>query len=678
MTHDPYKYFRIEARDLLDQLGQGVLDLEKAGADPPLVAKLLRLAHTLKGAARVVRRADIGDLAHAMEEVLSPLRDTNQALSPPETDRLLALIDRTAAALATLDGEQVSPKVGPAAREAAPDEAVQVLRADVSELDGLLDGIAETHVQLEGLSRTLGSAERIQRLSELLNNQLSGSQRYDHGLGSLADGLRSDVEALSRELSQGIERIQRELRQVRERAERLRLLPARTTFTALERTARDAAQTLGKTVRFEARGGEVRLDAQVLAIVQSALVQAVRNAVAHGIESASERVRAGKPETGRVTVEVLRSGARIVFRCHDDGAGIDEEAVRRALARRGVAIPGDKHGGEALLELLFRGGVSTSKEVTEVAGRGIGLDLVRDAATRLGGELRATTERGRGTTLELEVRTSLSSLDALVVEASGRTAALPLDAVHETLRIPRSEFAQDGAGTSIVRNGKVIPFVPLARALGARQEDELKRKVWSAVLVGTRSGVAALGVERLCGTKSLVLRPLPPLTPADPLVLGAALDGAGNPELVLDPEALVRSAGQPLTWEARSAAPSACILVIDDSLTTRMLEQSILESAGYEVDLAASAEEGLERARSRAYALFLVDVEMPGMDGFGFVRTIRSDAALRDIPAILVTSRSAPEDKQQGALAGAQGYVVKGEFDQIQLLERIRTLIGGR
>jgi two-component system chemotaxis sensor kinase CheA len=185
-----------------------------------------------------------------------------------------------------------------------------------------------------------------------------------------------------------------------------------------------------------------------------------------------------------------------------------------------------------------------------------------------------------------------------------------------------------------------------------------------------------VGVERLRGTQNLILRPLPDCTPSDPVVAGASLDAEGHPQLVLDPQGLVEHVGR--AGSALAAMPSsrAPILVIDDSLTTRMLEQSILESAGYEVDLATSGEEGLERARQRSYALFLVDVEMPGMDGFSFIERAREDPILRDIPAVLVTSRASPEDRQRGSSAGARAYIVKGEFDQSELLEQIRILVG--
>jgi two-component system chemotaxis sensor kinase CheA len=201
---------------------------------------------------------------------------------------------------------------------------------------------------------------------------------------------------------------------------------------------------------------------------------------------------------------------------------------------------------------------------------------------------------------------------------------------------------------------------------------------WSTVIVEGANALAAVGVERLRGTQNVILRPLPDCTPSDPIVAGASLDAEGHPQLVLDPQGLVEHvgrAGSALTAALRLRAP---VLVIDDSLTTRMLEQSILESAGYEVDLATSGEEALEKARRRRYALFLVDVEMPGMDGFTFIERAGEDPNLRDIPAVLVTSRGSTEDRQRGLSAGARAYIVKGEFDQTELLEQIRVLMGSQ
>ena len=197
----------------------------------------------------------------------------------------------------------------------------------------------------------------------------------------------------------------------------------------------------------------------------------------------------------------------------------------------------------------------------------------------------------------------------------------------------------------------------------------------SAVIVQGRTGVAAFSVDRILGTAHVVMRPLPKLTPAAGVVAGAALDAVGDPLLVLDPDSLVAGAQRASAAAVEATPARLSVLVVDDSLTTRMLEQSILESAGFDVDLATSGEEGLAKARATRYALFLVDVEMPGIDGFTFIERIRADPDLRDIPSVLVTSRNSPEDRQRAHDVGARAYVVKNEFDQGVLLERIRTLV---
>ncbi len=683
MEPDPYRYFRVEARELQDQLGRGILELERS-APPDVVPRLLRLAHTLKGAARVVKQREIADFAHAIEDALEPLRKAGGPASRERIDEVLAHLDAIGELLARL-----APP--PARRGESPvQEPARAIRADVAEMDALLDGLAEARVELAALRRILGSVERARHTADLLSGQLSarrarevaraGDSLASARTRSLAQELAGVVAAVERRLGSGLDRIERELSEVREAAEHLRLLPAGTLFTVLERTARDAAQTLGKRVLFTGRGGEVRLETHVLGTIQGALVQMVRNAVAHGIEAESARRAAGKAAEGHVAVEVVRRGSRVAFLCRDDGQGVDLEGVRRTA--QGKAFAGAAAlDEEELLRLLLQGGLSTSGSVTEMSGRGVGLDVVREAAAALGGEVRAQTWAGEGTLLELVVPVSMASLQALLVEAAGVTAAIPLDAVKQVVRIASWEMIRSAQGPSLVFSGRSIPFLPLARPLGRGPASAHAARAWSAVVIEQGAELAAIGVDRLLGAESIVLRPLPemagasPVSPLPQIIAGASLDAAGNPRVVLEPAALLAAAHRP-EREAPAAPPARPpILVIDDSLTTRMLEQSILESAGYEVDLATSGEEALGRARQRRYGLFLVDIEMPGMDGFAFIEQIRADPLLREIPAILVSSRSAAEDRRRGEEVGADGYVVKSEFDQAELLQRIRRLV---
>jgi two-component system chemotaxis sensor kinase CheA len=684
MPADRYKYFRVEAAELHAELGQGVLDLERGTRGPDLVPRLLRLAHTLKGAARVVKQREIADHAHAFEEALAPARESTEAVPRARIDVLLALLDDVGRRIAALTAPPEAEVAAPAARP-VPEESFRTVRANVAEMDALLEGIGEAHIQLGAVRRSKVSLERARHLIDLLVEQLA-SPRGREGVRpnaagaskthSLAQELQSALTGVDQGLSSGVDQLDQELRQVRDAAEQMRLVPAGALFTSLERAVRDVAQAQGKQVLFEGRGGDVRLDAHVLGAVQGALVQLVRNAVAHGIEIPGDRTGSGKPIEGSVTLDVSRRGRHAAFTCSDDGRGVDLEAVRRAAERKGLLSAESRElAAEPLVDLLLRGGLSTSSTVTELSGRGIGLDLLRAAAEQLGGHVSIRTGAGTGTTVELVVPVSLASLLALMVEAGGVTAAVPLDAVRQTLRIAHSDVARTAHGESIVHSGKMIPFVSLARALGARSMAAGAART-SAVIIEGAKGLCAVGVDRLLGTVTVIQRPLPDLAPATAVVAGASIDSSGNPQLVLDPDGLLAGAlGAGLAPE-RAEVSHRPILVIDDSLTTRMLEQSILESAGYEVDVAASAEEALEKAPRKPYALFLVDVEMPGMDGFSFIQHTREDPSLRDVPCILVTSRASPDDRRRGQEVGARGHIVKGEFDQNALLDQIRKLVG--
>jgi two-component system chemotaxis sensor kinase CheA len=670
MASDPYRYFRIEARELTEQLAAGVVAAERA-AEPGSVTRLLRLAHTLKGAARVVRQARIAEIAHEIEDLLAPLRDVSSAAPRSVVQEVLRKVDEASAQVTALTP---APATGaPAAR----DEPFRTLRADVAEVDTLLAGMGEAQARLAALRGFAPTLQRARLLASAAGQHATPAADRagpwpvrEAAAAAASRELESVLSELDRGLATELEGAERELAQVRGAGERLRLLPASALFPSLERVARDVAADVGRRVVFEGRGGEIRLDGHVLAAVQSALVQAVRNAVAHGIEPEAERLASGKPAEGRVAVALARRGARVAFTCRDDGRGVDLEAVRQAIARSGRgALPPDA-GDDELLRRLLAGGVTTSRAVTDAAGRGLGLDVVRDVTARLRGEAALRSEPGRGTELELEVPVSLSTLEALIVETGGVTAAIPVAAVRETASVARST----GARASVPYRGEALPVVPLAPLLaGVGSGKAQPERV--AVIVSAGSGRAALGVERVLRCETVVVRPLPALAAADAIVSGLAMDPDGTPWLVLDPHHLVEGARRAPRAGAAAPAPPRPILVVDDSLTTRMLEQSILESAGYQVELATSGEEALEKARARRYSLFLVDVEMPGMDGFALLEHMSADPDLHTIPSLLVTSRQAPEDRARGLRAGARAYIVKSEFDQAELLETIRSLV---
>ncbi len=681
MAKDPYRFFRVEAHELVEGLSTGILELERGPAPPDLVARLLRLAHTLKGAARIVKQARIGELAHGFEDLLVRHRDTsNEALDATTASELLGMCDKIRDLLKTLDAPAKPAPRAAVARPTQPvDESLDAVRVERHHMDALLHGVTDSAVQVGALSKHLSAGHHLR---ELLRSHLAelqvGATPTRRAL-SLGDELDLGLARLVRDLSRDIERVQVAIAEVDEVAHTIRLVPTQTIVPALDRAVRDAAGELGKVVDFEVRGAEVRLDAPVLAAIRDALLHVVRNAVAHGIESEDERRAKGKPQRATIRLLVSRRANRITFECTDDGRGVDIGRVATAALAKGLIDPTEAADLtlDGALELLKGRGLTTSRELTEIAGRGIGMDVVRATVSRLKGSFTLRCAPGSGLTVALGVPVSVASIQGLLVETDGRIVALPLDSVRHALAVDEGILSRSSDQRSVIHDGRVLPFVPLERLLASADVTPAPRRVWAALIVEFGDNAVVVGVDRLLGTSTLVVRALPPAIGVDPVVAGATLDANGDPQLVLDPEGLVlagrRSFGSVAASQQSAALP---VLVVDDSLTTRMLEKTILESAGYEVDLATSAEEGLVKARQRRYGIFIVDVEMPGLDGFGFASTIQNDPALRDTPVVLVTSRNSPDDRRRGAQSGAKAYIAKGEFDQGAFLSTMRRLIG--
>ncbi len=684
-------FFRQEAREITSSLTSQLLALEKNPADPEPLKQCLRSAHTLKGTARVVRQVQIGEMAHMLEDALAPLRDGGEVESEYISD-LLRIVDRIQEMVGALDQDtsaedQTGPQApGNAPKPSADGDALETVRVGISEMDGLLEGLSEAAIQIGPLHEaedTVRQAALVaSSLQELLRNGSSLDQTHMLGRArAAADELCTALAHIERTMSPSLSRLEREVESVRSRASTLRLLPVSAILGTLELAVRDTAQTLGKAVNFVASGSDVKLEGHILLSVRDALLHMIRNAVDHGIEGDEQRFDAGKPLAGEIQLAVMRQGRRVIFECRDDGRGIDIDNVRRTAIKNGrlthaqaAALTRDE-----ALGLLFEAGVSTAKEVTEISGRGVGLDVVQSVAKRLRGKATISSEVGRGTVITIDVPVSLSAMSVLAVEVDETTVLIPIDAVRKTLLLNRKDIAKRSDGDHIIHEERAISFVPLGSIMGTSQASTDSRNTWTVVVVQSASKWFALGADRLRAAMDVVVKPLPSGIDASAVIAGAAFDSQGDPLLVLDPMALdgtstavTRMADASVTTQARRLP----ILVIDDSLTTRMLEQSILEAAGYTVDLCASADEAIRKAQTRNYGLFICDVEMPGMNGFEFTAATRADPKLCTIPVIMVTSLATPENRKRGMDAGASDYIVKGDFDQKHFVLKVAELLG--
>lgn len=700
MQKDPYKYFRIEAAELLEGLTTGFLRLEK-GPDVDLVTELFRLAHTFKGASRVVRRPDIADIAHTIEDLLVPHRKTGGPFERTTIDEVLSLLREMRALVESLGKPEEAPssQAHHAGAEAAVPEGAALmggarggpqrlgaypapsLREGVAVAVRELDRILEMTLDLHSRSTSLaGKLDDLDQAIEMLKRVASLLQ--DRETRRLAEGRLSDVlstlSRLHRTLEEDNDQLTGALSSLKESATKMRLVPAKSLMTDLEQIAREAGRSLGKTLRFEAHLETTHLDARIEVGLREALVHAIQNSIAHGLETQSARREANKPEEGLISLSIRRVGSRLLVECSDDGQGFDLEAIRKSLVRDGTLTAEEvsEASSSELESFAAMDGFSTSTEVSAVAGRGVGLGAATAAVRRVRGELSIKSEAGRGTTIQIDVPFTYSVVSALSVVSGNVNALIPLSAVSQAIRFEGKELTHHDEAPHLLIDGQLYPYLSLEEALELPEQQATPNKQ-NAVVIRLHERALALGVDRIESTRSVVVQDLPKHALASPLIEGASLNEQGAPALMLAPSGLFdfRAARIPQKSQRRVSTEKRPVLVIDDSLTTRMLEQSILEGAGYEVDLATSGEEGLKKARTRAYGAFIVDVEMPGMNGFEFLKHVKSDPNLRDIRAIMVTSLDSDEDRRRGAEAGAYAYMVKSDFDQERLLSMLGSIL---
>ena len=670
--------FAEEAEGRLATLSELLLELERDGGDQELLSSIFREAHTLKGGAAVVGLDEVMRVAHAMEEVLEGLRSGDATATRGLVDALLGAVDGIRELLpAVLAGEDraveagalvvalQAPPSGTQQASAPPPDHPPAVPAPPSRR-GRRKTIRLPTERLDELVRLVGEASAAAlRVGRLVTDQLGAEPA---GVPEL------------HELTRALEALQ-------ERTLQARMVPFGTIAEPLRRAVRDLARSLGKSVELELRGQETELDRGVLEQVADPLLHLVRNAIDHGIEPPGARLAAGKPAQGTVRVHAMQLGSEVVVTVADDGRGIDLERVRERAGASGDSLDGV--GDEEALYAIFRSGLSTAATVSEVSGRGVGLDVVRTSLAAVRGRVEVHSEPGAGSEFRLSVPITLAVLPCLVVETAGRRLAIPM---HSVVSAEAAGWAEDWVeGQVVIRvRDQILPVSDLAVTLDGTAPADAPAGDRPAVVVGmTRRH--AFRVDALLGQRNLVVKDLGRLLPRLDLLAGAALEPDGSILLVLDVSGLVdrarwmrsvaRSAADPRTGPAAPAALPApagppSVLVVDDTTVVRELERSILEEAGYRVRTAGDGREALAALAGELPDLVVTDVDMPNLDGLELTRAIRADRALAGLPVVVVTSKAAEADRLRAMEAGADAYLRKGDLDQRALLEVVGRLLG--
>jgi two-component system, chemotaxis family, sensor kinase CheA len=490
--------------------------------------------------------------------------------------------------------------------------------------------------------------------------------------------LEKDLERLSAALTADRRALDQVAGGLDDEVRRARMLPFDQACQGLDRLAHDLARAGGKEVELVVEGGQVELDRTVLEGLKDPLRHLVRNAIDHGIEPPAQRRAAGKPGRGRVTVSAMLRGGQVEVAVADDGRGLDLEALRGEARRRGLAEPADEH--EAA-RLVFLPGLSTAPAVTDVSGRGVGLDVVKRRAEALHGAAEVSFTPGRGTRFTLAVPLTLTTVRALLAVAAGQTFAVAAGHVERLLRVEPAELRRVGGREVLTRGGAPLPVAALADVLGLRGAARPAGKAPALVLAAGGQRVALLADE-LLAEQEVVVKSLGARVRRVPHVSGATVLPSGRVALVLNAANLVRGAlarapgpSLPAAPEVPAVRPRKRVLLAEDSVTTRALEKAVLEAAGYEVLPAADGEAAWRLLQEQGADVLVSDVEMPGLDGFGLTEAVRGSARFRDLPVVLVTARETERDKARGVEAGANAYLVKSAFDQKDLLAVIAQLV---
>lgn len=798
--------FRAEAESQTAVLSEGLLVLERGESSPATIESLMRAAHSLKGAARIVGLDAAVRVAHVLEDYFVAVQRDRVKQSPDHIDVLLRGVDLLSQIAQWLDrgpgeglaenepaiaayveevkaivaGKPSSPPIDllkpaePVAMAPAvssifpsppdggstvtpsptPDSAALHPRLTSAAPSGGSGTDGETNAALEApqpppppvvLEKTRESsspapekidrvvrvnADSLTRLMGLAGESLVEARQFTpliaalrqlkQGQSNLSDKLRTleeggltagrPTDEFSRDLlsqvrgqvgrcQQILNRQLDELEDFAHRSEDLsgrlhhevilsRMRPLADGIRGFPRLVRDLARQLGKAVEFEVRGESTGVDRDVLDKLEAPLNHLIRNAVDHGIETAEARAVAGKSATGRICLEAHHRSGMLQITLSDDGRGIDPVSLRSKIVARGLASAAmaEQLSEAELFEFLFLPGFTTKESVSEISGRGVGLDVVQSMMRSLGGNVRLSSTPGRGTTFTLRLPISMSVIRALLVEVAGEPYAFPLTRIDriDVLQFEQIQWLEGRPYFTF--DGETIGLVEAAQVLDLPEEKVDPRAGRPTVVISDRGHRFGLMVNRILGERDLDVRPLDPRLGKVPNLGGASLLEDGGPVLIFDVEDLVRSIDNLLTGRRFKRTAADCqaalrrtvprILVVDDSLTVRELERQLLANQGYEVDTAVDGMDGWNAVRGGDYQLVVSDVDMPRMDGIELVRRIKQDARLKAIPVVVVSYKDRAEDRLRGLDAGANCYLTKSSFHDRTFLEAVVDLIG--
>ncbi|MFA6960698.1 MAG: hybrid sensor histidine kinase/response regulator [Opitutaceae bacterium] len=736
-----FDLFRVEVENQAQVLTAGLLALERHSTAVDQLEATMRAAHSLKGAARIVGLGAGVNVAHAMEDCFVAAQRGTLKLHQARIDLLLrgvdlltrisqtpeadagqwavdkkSEVDGFLADLAAVPDEDETlvapfqveaPPVATAAPFPTSVEAVdggagpdRVLRVTADNLNHLLALASESLVESRWLKPFAESLLRLKRLHYDLGRTLDGLREAGRGNVSAAAVEAAQTEAQRRVqechqfLAQRLDELEMFDRRSTNLAHRLydealavRMCPFRDGIHGFARMVRDVGRTLGKQVKLEIVGENTQVDRDILEKLEAPLGHLLRNAIDHGVETFERRLAVGKPAEGVVWLEARHSAGTLQIIVSDDGQGIDLDGLREKVVVRNLtnAETAQKLSEAELLEFLFLPGFTMKEAVTEISGRGVGLDVVQTMVKQVRGTVRVSSQVGKGTRFLLQLPLTLSVVRTLLVDIGGEPYAFPLAYIVRTLRLTKGKIEMLEGRQHFNFEGRQVGLVSAHQVLGGPEPKQAGDEL-SVIVVGDQGGAYALVVDRFLGERELVVQPLDARLGKIKDIAAAGLMEDGAPVLIVDVEDLVRSVEKLISGgrldkvrdfaSAGDAKPRKRVLVVDDSLTVRELERKLLASHGYEVEIAVDGMDGWNAVRTGRFNLVVTDIDMPRMDGIELVTLIKKDPGTKVLPVMIVSYKDREEDRRRGLEAGADYYLTKGSFHDETLLQAVVDLIG--
>ena len=699
--------FLEEAEEICQGLTRDLIELEKSPAQGAHFDDFARGLHTLKGSAATLALDGLADFAHQMENAVLPLRGS--ATPPPAAlaDALLRSIDLWMAHLRARVAKSEPPDLAPGlalllsvprgeapgkAPASAPENLAALPKPAASPMPAAPPEPAQDPAPTDETSwrvstrQVIGLLHEVERLREVRLRIDERRRELAKALGTLealgkthlaseTAETRALLMGLGRALKADAEETADVVASMEEQLRAISSVPVRTVLDPLRRAVRDLCRSTGKRAALSVVGAEVSLDRRVLEQLRGPLVHLVRNAVDHGLELPELREAAGKHREGALTIRVEQQGNMLFVEVGDDGAGIDLPRLTLVALERGIATESELAGmvPAQLHQLIFRPGFSTRTEVSEVSGRGVGLDVVRNQVQALRGHVEVQSTPGQGTRFLLTLPAELGSSPLLAVRCGEHQLGLPMMAV-ESSRLARPADLRVGRTlVQLVHRGQLVPVQDLGAVMGLRQPEP----PWDGqplLILNWQGARIALCVDEVLGDRDLVIRPLPREVRDLPAYQGAATLARGELMLILRPDWLVNV-------ERRGAAGVAGTrraLVVDDSLTARASHRTTLEAGGFVVHTAGSGLQALEQLRHSTYDVMVCDIGMEEMDGFELATTVRQRGESDAMPILLVSARESEADRQRGAAAGSDGFLTKKECVTGRLLAEVSAAIARR